>query len=399
MIEPVHVTIESQADIFEDRYSRLRLSGWQPSILRAARILVVGAGALGNEVIKNLALLGAGSILIVDSDTVAISNLSRSILFRERDLGQLKAQIAAERARQINPDLQTAWLNGDVGMELGVGVFRRMDVVIGCLDNLAARRDVNRFCWLVNKSWVDGALNGMDGLLRVFVPNQGACFECGLTEGDYADLRQRYSCQGGLQDTGIAPVLPTTPTSASIIAAMQVEKVVRLLHQMSVPAGYEIVYSGTTNELLPIKLQPNVDCLAHEIAQPLVELNWATAKGTTARHILNEAQRSLGAEAILDLDREIVTGIACVNCGALEERIIPMHRLPESEIRCPKCASRRSLISQHRIDAHTKFLDLRLSELGIPPAHILRARCQTEYLYLELTGDLPAALTPNGSKG
>ena len=75
----------------EDRYSRLQLAGWKREVLRSARVLVAGAGALGNEVIKNLALLGIGSMLIVDFDTIEVSNLSRSVLFRQEDVGHHKA--------------------------------------------------------------------------------------------------------------------------------------------------------------------------------------------------------------------------------------------------------------------------------------------------------------------
>src|SRR5262249_5613347 len=89
-----------------DRYGRLRLiSWWRQERLAAARVLVVGAGALGNEVVKNLALLGLGTVYLIDLDTVEPSNLSRSVLFRAEDGGRGKAEVAAQRAREINPDI------------------------------------------------------------------------------------------------------------------------------------------------------------------------------------------------------------------------------------------------------------------------------------------------------
>ena len=91
---------ESSMDI-DDRYARHRLiDGWDQERLRAARVMVAGAGAIGNEVIKLLALLGIGRLLIVDFDSVEISNLTRSPLFREADIGRSKAFIAAERAKE-----------------------------------------------------------------------------------------------------------------------------------------------------------------------------------------------------------------------------------------------------------------------------------------------------------
>src|SRR6185295_5874786 len=89
-----------------DRYSRLRLiPWWRQEKLAAARVLVVGAGALGNEVIKNLALLGVGTVFVIDLDTVEPSNLSRSVLFRSEDGGKPKAEVAARRSEEINPDV------------------------------------------------------------------------------------------------------------------------------------------------------------------------------------------------------------------------------------------------------------------------------------------------------
>src|SRR5689334_15768239 len=90
----------------DDRYSRLRLiAWWDQSKLGKSTMLVVGAGALGNEVVKNLALLGIGRIFLVDFDTIEPSNLARSVLFRSADKGRSKAEVAAERARELNPDV------------------------------------------------------------------------------------------------------------------------------------------------------------------------------------------------------------------------------------------------------------------------------------------------------
>ena len=88
----------------EDRYSRLRLIGWwDQERIKNAKILVVGAGALGNEVLKNLALLGLGKIFLIDFDLIQNSNLSRSVLFRAEHAGQSKAKVAAKMAMELNP--------------------------------------------------------------------------------------------------------------------------------------------------------------------------------------------------------------------------------------------------------------------------------------------------------
>ena len=267
----------------EDRYSRLTQAGWRREILSSARVLVAGAGTLGNEVIKNLALLGIGSLLIVNFDRVEITNLSRSVLFREADLGHAKAESAAQGAKALNPDVEVAWFNGDVGAEIGTGVFRRMDVVIACLDSRAARLVVNRHCWLAQRPWIDGALDGLNGLMRVFGPAQAPCYECTLAAADYAELRLRQSCQGVVLTGGAKEVIPTTPTSAALVAAMQVEHAVRLLHGQVVPYGCEIIYSSALGELVRVQMREKVNCLSHEAADPLVELPQAPGRGDHPR--------------------------------------------------------------------------------------------------------------------
>ena len=85
------------SDFEEDQYSRLKLiPWWNQDRLSNAKIMVVGAGAIGNELIKNLTLLGIGKILIYDMDTIENTNLTRSVLYRRKDVGRYKAEVAAE---------------------------------------------------------------------------------------------------------------------------------------------------------------------------------------------------------------------------------------------------------------------------------------------------------------
>src|SRR5258705_9075175 len=119
----------------EDRFHRFGLiSWWDQKKLADAKVLVIGAGALGNEIVKNLALLGVGHILIADLDRIENSNLSRSVLYRAADNGQYKATIAARSAVEIYPGLKVHAFNGNVVYDLGLCVFRWADVVLTGLD-------------------------------------------------------------------------------------------------------------------------------------------------------------------------------------------------------------------------------------------------------------------------
>src|ERR1700693_2548003 len=100
----VRIPAQDASAAQEDRFHRFLLIGWwDQAKLRRARVLVVGAGALGNEIVKNLALLGVGNLYIADMDRVENSNLSRSVLYRESDHGRFKADVAAEAAKSLYP--------------------------------------------------------------------------------------------------------------------------------------------------------------------------------------------------------------------------------------------------------------------------------------------------------
>ena len=171
--KPVHIP-----NLQKDRLGTFEfISWWEREKVQKAKVLVIGAGALGNEVIKNLALMGVGYIFIVDFDNIEAANLSRSVLFRETDNQRSKAEVVAARAKSINPQIHVQYLNADVTTGLGLGIIRRMDAIIGCLDNREARLAVNRFCYWMDKPWVDGAIQELLGLMRVFKPGEGACYD------------------------------------------------------------------------------------------------------------------------------------------------------------------------------------------------------------------------------
>src|SRR3954449_11275909 len=131
----------------EDRFSRLRLiTWWNQEKIAAARVLVVGAGALGNEILKNLALLGFRNVVIIDLDAIEITNLSRAILFTEAEVGTPKASAAASAVRRISPDSGAVGITANIVSQIGLGVFDWADVVLGGLDNREARLWMNRAC-------------------------------------------------------------------------------------------------------------------------------------------------------------------------------------------------------------------------------------------------------------
>jgi adenylyltransferase/sulfurtransferase len=371
-----------------DRYHTFGyISWWQQEIVRNATVLVVGAGALGNEVLKNLALMGVGNILIADFDTIEDSNLSRSVLFRESDRGRRKSEVAAEAVKTLNPDVNVKAWHGDINYELGLGVFRNVDVIIGCLDNREARLSINRFSWAINRPWVDGAIQELMGIVRVFWPGQGACYECTLTDLDYQIINLRYSCPLLARENILQGKVPTTPTSASIVAAFQTQEALKLIHDMEVQPGKAMMINGLTNDIYTTEYPIKDGCMSHATMEPIVELEEATAEKTTLRDLLTIARERLGEESVLEFDSELVVCMQCPECGLETPVFKRMARLYESEFACPNCGGRREMQLTHRITGHEHFLDRTLAEVDVPPLGIIRSRNGKERIYFELSGD------------
>ena len=384
--KPIHIP-----NLKKDRLGTFEfISWWEREKVKNAKVMVIGAGALGNEVIKNLSLMGIGNLFIVDFDKVEAANLSRSILFRETDNNRSKAEIAAARAKSINPDIHVQYMNGDVTTQLGLGIIRRMDVVIGCLDNREARLAVNRFCYWVNKPWVDGAIQELLGLVRVFVPGQGACYECTLTEQALRDLSMRYSCPLLARQNILLGKVPTTPTIASIIGGMQSQEALKLINGMPVEAGKVIHYNGMVNEMHTTAYSPRDDCESHWTYGQITELP-ARAERTTLADLLRIAAADLGPDAMIELDQELITSLECPNCHTVEHILRPLSEVSFEAGHCPTCGVLRESTLTHVIAGEEDFLHRTLSSVGIPALHIVRAHNGVEYRFYELTGDLPEA--------
>src|SRR5438874_4343064 len=119
----------AEADLREDRFSRLRLiPWWDQSKIANCRLLVVGAGALGNEILKNAALLGFRKVVVVDLDRIEESNLSRTVLYRDENIGQFKADAAAKAYRSLARDADVQPLIANVVNQCGLGLFEWSDL-------------------------------------------------------------------------------------------------------------------------------------------------------------------------------------------------------------------------------------------------------------------------------
>jgi adenylyltransferase/sulfurtransferase len=378
----------------EDRYSRLRLiAWWDQDKLKQAKVLVVGAGALGNEVLKNLALLGVGTAYVVDFDHIEESNLTRSVLFRHRDCGRPKAEAAAEAIRDMNPDTHVKPMMANIITDVGLGLFREVDVVIGCLDNREARLWVNRQCWKVGTPWIDGGIQEINGVVKVFAPPDSACYECAMTENDYRLINLRYSCPLLRQEDLQAGKVPTAPTIASMIGGLQVQEALKLIHGMAVETGGAMIYNGIANQFYKTTFQRLDDCLSHETYPEPIALN-ISAREHTAEQLFEAVsqQTQEGGTMQLSLERDLVVKVDCKQCQTSQAIMRPLQKVSMDQAICPKCKQTSKPDLEHSVVAGSDLAKHRLCELGIPPFDMVRVESSKGENVFLLDADRDAAL-------
>lgn len=379
----------NKSDFEEDRYSRLRLiPWWDQDRLRDATIMVVGAGAIGNELIKDLALLGIGKILVVDMDRIESTNLTRAVLFTTKDVGRYKAEVAAERAIEMNPDVKAKFLIANVIDDIGLGVFRRVDAVLGGLDNREARLAINQACYRVNKPFIDGAIEVLNGFARVFVPPDGACYECTMTTTDWSLINKRKSCSLLSHQEMKEGKIPTTPTSSAIIAGIQVQELLKLLHKdrnLPTLAGKCYVFNGLSHDSYVVEYQRKPDCMSHDSYDYINEMPW-NSRETTFKEVLASIREDLGSTAVVDFDREIATTALC-DCGDYKDLFIPVHKMRREDLICPSCTKDMRYQSIHTITGEEPFLDRTPLDIGLPPLHVITGRVGTDVRYYEFSLD------------
>ncbi|CAM9706233.1 unnamed protein product [Choristocarpus tenellus] len=164
-----------------DRYTHLRNTMGEDLFgkVQKAKVLVVGAGGIGCELLKNLVLSGFQDIEVVDLDTIDQSNLNRQFLFRPHHVNQSKALMAREAVLKFNPMANVVAHHGNVKeSRFGLLFIKKFDMVLNALDNVAARRHVNRLCLAESKPLIESGTTGYLGQVHVISKGETECYDC-----------------------------------------------------------------------------------------------------------------------------------------------------------------------------------------------------------------------------
>lgn len=380
------------------------LSWFKKEKVNNARVLVAGAGALGNEVIKDLTLFGVGHIFVVDFDKIEVSNLTRSVLFREEDAFEhrYKAEVAAKRAIEINPQIKVTPIVGNLFSEVGLALYKSVDVIIGCLDSRLARYQLNRMAMRAGKTWIDGSIENLTGVVKVYTPGK-SCYECGLSREEFNIIMLRTGCADVVRSQTSQGRVATTPISASIVGAVQAQEAMKVIHLDSYEddklpfttlQGKMWRYEGLTNTTNTYKFATwKKSCPAHEQWTPTISGEKMTAD-MTVKDALAELKSICGVKSV-EINLMNNKFIEAIISDYPEKEFKVM--IPESQLDSTissdtemRKLSYKTLFHKkfhENIDSHFPFQDLTLKEVGIPYFDVLKVATEKGEFYVELSAD------------
>ncbi|TKB50584.1 HesA/MoeB/ThiF family protein [Ferrimonas sediminicola] len=232
------------------RYGRqMLLPGWgEPGQRQLAQtsVAIIGLGGLGVPVLANLAGCGVGRLLLLDGDTLSLSNLHRQWIYRRSDVGQPKARLARRWALGLNPEIRVEAFAQMADEALLHRLLAEVDLVLDCTDTLESRQRINRVCVRLQRPLVSAAAIGWQGQLQLILPG-GPCFACFCPEGEGAEPMR-------CSEAGVAPPV------VSAIGALQATLALKWLLGEQVGSDQLHRFDGRTFSWRQFTLAANPHC-------------------------------------------------------------------------------------------------------------------------------------------
>tara|TARA_B100001142_G_scaffold209438_1_gene207593 strand:+ start:182 stop:1225 length:1044 start_codon:yes stop_codon:yes gene_type:complete len=251
---PSNSSKKNMSDVEIERYARhlvlKDIGGQGQQRLRNAKVLVVGAGGLGNPVSMYLAGAGIGTIGIIDNDVVSLSNLQRQILYREHDVGKSKVFATQKNILEINPHIEIKPYNRLLDSRNAQKLISEYDIIIDGSDNLKTRHLVNFACVKEKKPLISGAISQWEGQISLFDPSKNyPCYSCIFPESDKENLTR--SCA----DVGVLSSLPGV-----IGSLMAVEAIKEITAVGDSLRGKLFLYDAMNCKTIKIEAERNKNC-------------------------------------------------------------------------------------------------------------------------------------------
>lgn len=398
------------------------------ALIKSVKILVIGVGAGGNEVLKNLLLMGFGNFTIIDFDIVEDSNLSRTTLFRKEDIGKSKSILAAERLKELalhdNPNIKG--LHGNFMTDFGKGLFMEHDIVISCVDTQRCRAFINDWCvrtktpffemgferYNVNISFFaptgqmqqeDGkiidCLPSSDGHFPRFLGDFPVCLREEIGFGNFEE--RRNSCSGfKIHDINLAKI-PTIQVSASMAGTLIAIELVKFLSGIDSIRNKMLFFSGNSYETLAVGYKRDSRCSIHEEDRDIdvLQING----DLTVAELLSAIHDKYNSEVILNLKDSFILSGECHICGKTINYNKKSSEIYDEERWCEDCRKKYlnySDMIEHRSNLKRvpseitdtilpDILKLKISQIGIPSNDIVDCmlihdnQCCYKYIWIK----------------
>jgi hypothetical protein len=358
-------------------YSRTEQTSFPRARVRELKVVIVGAGAIGNEVAKTLGLLGCGEVVVIDHDTVERHNLTRSVLFRtEEAIGCNKALSLVNGCRHYFPDTVWKALETEVA-DAGSQWIAGSDLVFSCVDNDLARLEIAWLCAKFDRPLVDGGLgdeNYSKVRVSLFPGGESASFCCLLPPARRRELLMFWDCRPlpcrlEPADRG---AFPGTPMAAAVAGSWQVDLGLRhlLMPLRERTPAQSIEFVLDPPQLTTIRIPRSPQCLFHEDLVRRCVFEPADSD-LTVRELLDRAGRKRTGDPMLVLDWPLCALVKCRDCGFRWEPMIRLARFRRAA-RCPSCGCGRLAILRliHRVTCESPLADNRLRSLAMPDHHL-----------------------------
>jgi molybdopterin-synthase adenylyltransferase len=379
-------------------FSREVLAGYDPEVLQSGTVLVVGAGALGQNLDLNLGLTGIGSIRIVDRDVFEEHNRTRSPLYPKDPQieGWKKAEVVARQLSQFRPhnkcrvSFAHAWIE-----ELGDGAFFDVSVVASCVDSAAARTYLADHCRLNGIPLVEGGFDGLTASMSVFRNKPEDADSSGCWRCTNPSVEGGASCRDYAKAAEAAGVVPATQTVAAFLGASMAETCVQLLHGETLFAEKSLDLNLRTGSAKLIQHSRDPECPgAHRRFAPAIA-NLDIAPASSGKNLIAECARVFKSGFSVQLPAPLYHEIPCKSCGHMAQFSRPLHAWKReglcracggnaARVRRPSASARiYTSISQ---DSLGEILDLTCLSLGLNHGSIVEVLAGERLVTVRLSG-------------
>ena len=251
------------SDVPTVRYDRqILIKNWNQEKIQNGRVVIIGMGALGTIAAASLAMAGVGELIIVDYDTIEVSNLNRQLLFHTEDIGKSKVEVAEKELIRINPNLKVTALDMKI-QDVPIKILESATVIVEGLDTFQDRRWVNSFIIEKNIPLVSGGMFGFLGNLQVVQPKVSPCLECQSLIPE-EELQKACTPFGELRrqkrnDQAESDNIPSVSSVSFVIGGLMTQETLKIILEIPPITDY-LFWDGTAGVFTSVELVRREDC-------------------------------------------------------------------------------------------------------------------------------------------